>query len=177
MTSPCSTVDYVVPRNESEVFALGKFTCAYIDPTKIPTPTATNATCRKTLEFAKAHLHPAVLNHSLRAYTFASYLLLTGFPSASPGVEQISISKLQERLWMAALFHDTGFADCSVEGRNPDKDAEAHMSFEFNGGFVAKRYLEKWGEEGEEGAPEPKALGADASPNTCFHQSNLIPLL
>ncbi|KAL0058577.1 hypothetical protein AAF712_014740 [Marasmius tenuissimus] len=80
---------------------------------------------------------PAILNHNIRVMLYAYALLLTGFPSGHPSVEQISSKELRDRIYLSGMLHDVGLT----------KNEEAHQhlahttSFEIFGGFLAHDHL------------------------------------
>ncbi|WP_245235227.1 HD domain-containing protein [Streptomyces violaceorubidus] len=81
-------------------------------------PLPGTATAAAALDVATAHLSPALLNHSLRAYTWAA---------ARGTAEGVSFDP--ELLYVAALFHDIGLV--------PVFDSHT-VAFEEAGGHVAR---------------------------------------
>jgi hypothetical protein len=81
---------------------------------------------------------PDVINHNLRALSYALGLLQTGFPSqSSPAAQQIATEELTERLYLTSILHDTGLTRDKKTLENP-----AHvLSFELFGALLAYDHL------------------------------------
>ena len=60
-------------------------------------------------DFASQHLPTAIMNHSLRVFLYASHLSTTSqLPSASPTPRPKTSERLQDLLFISAMFHDMG---------------------------------------------------------------------
>ncbi|KAF7197859.1 Cyanamide hydratase [Pseudocercospora fuligena] len=94
---------------------------------------------KKAEECVKAKLPKETFNHSLRVYCYGHTIVTQHFPS------WISTSKdtFFETWALTCLFHDIA---TTPENRNA-----THMSFEFQGGFIALQHLQSFG------APLPQA--------------------
>ncbi|CZT25523.1 related to Cyanamide hydratase [Ramularia collo-cygni] len=86
--------------------------------------------------YAKMHLSEQTYNHSLRVYYYGHTIVTQNFP-------QWNIGSFMETWALTCLFHDIG---TTSENR-----AATHLSFEFQGGFIALKELQSFG------APLPQA--------------------
>ncbi|KAF8214627.1 hypothetical protein K438DRAFT_1801828 [Mycena galopus ATCC 62051] len=130
------TFDAYVPSNTPEFFALAKIKPEYVSLEtlrSIPLDPEHTASC----EYSKRITPPAGFNHTLRCYYIALSILYNGFPSASPGVPQITLEELARRLYHACLLHDLGWSS-TAEARTHGAHA---MTFELHGGIMAYEHL------------------------------------
>lgn len=130
-----ATIDQIVPRKIETLWARWRRDSPrYINYAKLgglPDSPAAIA----SLEFARMHVHPAVLNHSIRTYYYSIALLLGGYPSKSPDAPQIQLSEIRETIFLSSILHDVGTS-------NTIPSLSAHtMSFEFHGGIAAHYHL------------------------------------
>ncbi|SEO32319.1 HD domain-containing protein [Actinacidiphila rubida] len=93
-------------------------------------PVPDGATAAAALDVAAAHLSPALLNHSLRAYVWA----------AARGVAD-GIPFDPELLYVAALFHDIGLERAFDNHTLPFEEAGGHVAgvFAAGAGWPAER--------------------------------------
>ncbi|KDQ49223.1 hypothetical protein JAAARDRAFT_662587 [Jaapia argillacea MUCL 33604] len=106
------------------------------------TPTALTPIISKALSFARDFLPPWVLNHSLRVYAYGVALATHAGWTEDPEVV-IHMGWDQELWFLAALFHDIGWApdsECRCGGEDGTR-----LSFEIWGGMKARELLIEWG--------------------------------
>ncbi|KAJ7468934.1 hypothetical protein B0H11DRAFT_2283867 [Mycena galericulata] len=130
------TFDAYLPSNTAQLFALAKFNPAYVplDTLRaVPLEPAHTA----SFEYAKKITPPEGFLHSVRCYYFALALLHSGFPSATPGVPQITFEELNRRIYHTCILHDLGWTT-TAEGRAHPAHA---MTFELHGGIMAYEHL------------------------------------
>jgi hypothetical protein len=89
-----------VARSHSTLFENIKPSPKPHSPETIPAPSTSLASA--TLEFAKSHLEPKTLNHSIRIYYFGLAIVDAAFP-------QWDVDR--ETWWCTCLLHDIGLAD------------------------------------------------------------------
>jgi hypothetical protein len=89
-----------VARSHSTLFENIKPSPKPHSPETIPAPSTSLASA--TLEFAKSHLEPKTLNHSIRIYYFGLAIVEAAFP-------QWDVDR--ETWWCTCLLHDIGLAD------------------------------------------------------------------
>jgi hypothetical protein len=88
-----------------------------------------NAICRAAYQHASEHLHPSILNHSLRVFLYAQHISLAERTSYS------TPSRLENTLLLVtALFHDIG--TCSLYDTGSTR-------FEIDGGDAATKFLSR----------------------------------
>ncbi|KAG9189146.1 cyanamide hydratase [Alternaria panax] len=85
---------------------------------------------RKAREYVQHELHPETYNHSLRVYAYGYQMVRQHFPD-----------------WVRSTFFETWALTCLFHdiGTTPQNMSSTHMSFEFQGGFIALTKLQEFG--------------------------------
>ncbi|KAJ7481940.1 hypothetical protein FB451DRAFT_1394544 [Mycena latifolia] len=132
------TYDAFLPSNYSAFLVLANSSAAYVPfETLRAVPLPLDAAHVAAYEFSKKVTPHSAFLHVLRVFYFALALLYTGFPSGTPGVQQIAFEELAGRLYYASLLHDVGWSTAPEVREHP-----AHaMTFELHGAFMAYEYL------------------------------------
>ncbi|KAJ7172994.1 hypothetical protein C8R43DRAFT_678407, partial [Mycena crocata] len=125
-----------IPSNISAFFELAKFKPDHLPLESLPAvPLGPEQTA--TFVYAKRLTPEFAFIHNLRCYYFGLAMLHNGFPSKTPGVQQISFDELNRRFYHTALLHDLGWTTTAEGLAHP-----AHaMSFELHGGVMAYDHL------------------------------------
>jgi len=114
---------------------------------------------RKANEYAKRELSPETYNHSLRVYCYGHTIVTQHFPSwvfNNANVSNVSnVFNPFFTTWaLTCLFHDIG--------TTPSNLSDTHLSFEFQGGFIALNKLQEFG--------APKAQAESVAEAVIRHQ-------
>ncbi|KAJ7177618.1 hypothetical protein C8R46DRAFT_1346056 [Mycena filopes] len=131
------TFDAYVPSDFAALFALGKFKPEYVllDTLRsVPLDPAHQA----SFDYSKKITPHEGFLHSIRTYYFSLALLHGGFPSATPGVPQITFEELNRRIYHTCILHDLGWSQ-NAEGLSHPAHA---MTFELHGGIMAYEHLQ-----------------------------------
>lgn len=92
---------------------------------------------QKAQEYVKQQLPKETYNHSLRVYCYGYVIVTQHFPDWIASVKADLEKQFFETWALTCLFHDIG---TTAENRN-----DTHMSFEFQGGFMALQRLQDFG--------------------------------
>ncbi|KAJ7624881.1 hypothetical protein FB45DRAFT_1005647 [Roridomyces roridus] len=131
------TFDAFIPCNLTQFLSLTKFKPDYVSLEtlrSIPLGAASST----SFSYAEKLTPPDVFIHCTRCYYFALAFLYNGFPSNTPGVPQITLEELTQRLYLTCILHDIGLTTTEEGSEHP----ASKMSFELHGGIMAYEHLQ-----------------------------------
>ncbi|KAF2719976.1 cyanamide hydratase [Polychaeton citri CBS 116435] len=121
-----------VPRNRSNLPPERSANSTNV-PIDFPKIWPTTEVVQKAQSYAKENLPQETYNHSLRVYCYGHTMVMQHFPSWVGSAKD----SFFETWALTCLFHDIG--------STATNRAATHMSFEFQGGFIALQQLQSFG--------------------------------
>jgi len=117
---------------------------------------------KKANEYAKRELSQETYNHSLRVYCYGHTIVTQHFPAWAS-------DSFYETWALACLFHDIG--------TTPSNRSATHLSFEFQGGFIALTKLQEFGAAKAQAESVAEAVIRHQDPGETGMVSRMVQLI